>query len=103
MIFQWKVYDNVMSKVLDQSEIEVSISIITGFGTKIFMKIGSASKRPKMIWIEHMKHSRRVHPPTKLSSREITGVAAESTMHAIKSSAEFSNIVKLCLRHNSSA
>ena len=60
-----------MSKVLDQSKIELSNSMITGFGTKIFMKIGGASKTPKMTWIEHMKNPRMVHPPKKLASRKI--------------------------------
>ena len=92
-----------MSKVLDQSKIEVSSSIITDFGAKKFMKIWSTSKTPKMTWIEWIKNPRRVPSPTKLASREITAVAAESIMHVNKISEEFSNIVKLCLRFNSSS
>ena len=92
-----------MSMVLDQRKIEASSSTTTGFGVKKFMKIGSTSETPKMILIDHMKHPRRAHPPKKLAYREIKGAATESTIHVVKISAEFSNILKVFLRRNSSA
>ena len=98
MMFQLKAHDKMMSKVLDQIKTEASSSATNGLGTKRFMKMGSTSKRPKIIWIEYTKHPRRVRPPEKLESKEIADVAAESTMHIIKNSTEFSSIVKLCLR-----
>ena len=69
MNFQWKGCDMTMSKVLDQRKYEVSSATTRGFGTNRFMKIGSTSKTPNIIWTEHMKHPRKVHPPTKLTSR----------------------------------
>ena len=92
-----------MSKVLDQSKSEVSTATSRDLGANRLTKIGNTRKTPKMIWLENINHPRRVNAPTKLVSREITGADAESIMHVIKSSAEFLKIVKLHLRHNSSA
>ena len=89
MNFQWKGNDVIMSKVLCQIKCEVSSAITRGFGTNIFMKIGSTSKTPKIIWIEHMKHPLRVHPPTKLTSKELSGTAAESIIHVLKAARNF--------------
>ena len=55
-----------------------------GFGANTFIKIESTSKIPKLMWIEQMKLPRRVEPLTTLSSKEITGVVAESIMNVIK-------------------
>ena len=67
----------MMSKALDQRKCEMQTTIMRVFGTNRFIKIGSTSEILKMKWIEHMKHPRRVCPPTKLLSREITGASTK--------------------------
>ena len=101
MIFQWKGHDAIISQALDDSLLETSSTRIRGFGDVRFMRIGNACETPNKIWHKHLKQPRRVHPPTKLASRENTRIAAESIAQIIKTSPEFENSIELHLNYNS--
>ena len=49
----------------------MSTSETRGFGANRFVKTGSTSKTPTMMWIEHMKHPRRVHPRKNLDLEKL--------------------------------
>ena len=96
-----KGFDSIVDRLIDKNNFEVSKIHIAGIGRHFCMKLGNTTETPKSIWAKYLKKPRRVHPPLKLASREVTSLASSSIVNAIKNSEEFSNIVQLYLKYQS--
>ena len=93
--------DFLMSMVDISSNVEKTMTRLANKkGNFRFIEIGNTSLSPKMIWDDYLKHPRRVHPPTKIASREIIRSTSNEIMSIIKNSKFFINMVELYMQHN---
>ena len=83
------------------SDIEITMTRLANKkGNKRFIKIGNTSLTPATIWDDCLEHPRRVHPPTKIASREIIKSTCNEILSIIKNSDLFINMVELHIQHN---
>ena len=67
---------------------------------KRFIKLVNTSLTPEMTSDDYSKNPRRVHPLTKIASREIIEATCNYMTSIIKSSNLFVDVAKLCMKHN---
>ena len=79
------------------SNIEITMTRLANKkGNKRFIKIGNTSLTPTMIWDDYLEHLRRVHPPTKIASREIIKSTCNERTSIIKKNSDlFINMEEL--------
>ena len=63
-IINTKGYDFLINMVHISVNVEITMTRLANKkDNTMFIKIGNASLTPKMIWDDHLKNPRRVHPP----------------------------------------